>query len=356
MTAAGPSFLPGAQLSAAFYAEVVRPLLAGRPHAAALLGWGSDVLGYDTERSVDHGWGPRVQVFLDDPGEAEEVRRLLAARLPERFRGRPVRYGWDDVPVTHHVTVTSLPAWLVEHLGVDATAGMTVPDWLLTPQQRLLGVVAGAVHADGSGALGEVRRALAWYPDQVWRWLLACQWRRIAQEEAFVARAAEVGDELGSALTAARLSRDLMRLALLLERRYAPYQKWLGTAFARIPHPDGLPTHLAAALRATDLARREEALAGAYTALARRHNRPGLTEAVDVSVRDYHGRPARVLMADRFTAACLDTVTDARLRALPLAGGVDQVVDSADVLQAPAAYRSLAPLYAEASRDPDEPR
>jgi hypothetical protein len=48
-------FLPGTQLSGEFYAEVVHPVLDGSPHGAALLGWGSDVLGYDTERSTDHG-------------------------------------------------------------------------------------------------------------------------------------------------------------------------------------------------------------------------------------------------------------------------------------------------------------
>jgi Domain of unknown function (DUF4037) len=123
------------------------------------------------------------------------------------------------------VTVTTTGRWLAEHLGVDATRGLSTADWLATPQQRLLGVVGGAVYADDRGELGRIRAELAWYPDQVWRWLLACQWRRLAQEEAFVQRTAEVGDELGSAVTAGRLARDLMRLALLLARRYAPYGK-----------------------------------------------------------------------------------------------------------------------------------
>ena len=86
------------------------------------------------------------------------------ARLPDEFRGWPVRFGWDDVEPADHVTVTSLGRWLIEHLGVDATAGMTTLDWLLTPQQRLLGVVAGPVHADQTGAITEVRRSLSWYP------------------------------------------------------------------------------------------------------------------------------------------------------------------------------------------------
>ena len=338
-------FVPGAELSGALYREAVRPLLTGQPHAAALLGWGSDVLGYDTERSTDHGWGPRLLVLLADADAVQPVQDRLDAALPERFRGWPVRYGWDDVPAQHHVTVTTVPRWSVDHLGVDATDGFSDLDWLVTPQQRLLGVVAGAVHADDVGELTRLRRGLAWYPEHVWRWLLASQWHRIAQEEAFVSSTAEVGDDTGSAVTAARLVRDLVRLALLLDRRYAPYAKWLGTAFARGRHLDGLPDHLRAAVHAPDLAAREAALGLAYGALARRHADAGLIPPLDPSTGDYHGRPARVLMADRFTAALLDTVADPALRALPVIGAVDQVVDSTDVLSSPPLYRATGVLY-----------
>jgi hypothetical protein len=345
-------FVPARELSGAFYDEVVRPLLDGHAHAAALLGWGSDVLGYDTARSTDHGWGPRLLVFVAAPEVVGELQSGLDRALPERFRGWPVRYGWDAVTVRPWVTVTTLAAWLDDFLGVDASAGLSDLDWLITPQQRLLGVVAGPVYADDGGALERVRRSLTWYPDAIWRWLLACQWHRLAQEEAFVARAAEVGDDSGSAVTAARLARDVMRLALLLDRRYAPYQKWLGTAFARGRHEDRLPEHLRAALRAPDRTGREAGLAVAYEALAHRHNRARLTPPLDASARDYHDRPARVLMADRFTSALLDTVGDATLRALPLIGGVDQMVDSTDVLQAPRHYRRLSALYPDVSRTP----
>lgn len=72
----GPAFIPAAELSGAFYAETVRPLLGACPHGAALLGWGSDVPGYDTERSTDHGWGPRL---LSTPARC---RRLAALYTP----------------------------------------------------------------------------------------------------------------------------------------------------------------------------------------------------------------------------------------------------------------------------------
>lgn len=47
-------------------------------------------------------------------------------------------------------------------------------------------------------------------------------------------RAGIAGDEVGSAVIGARLIRDIMLLGFLLERRYAPYAKWLGTAFSRL--------------------------------------------------------------------------------------------------------------------------
>ena len=339
------AFVPAGELSSAFYREAVGPLLAGQPHAAALLGWGSDVLGYDTERSTDHGWGPRLLVFLRDAQACQGWTARLDQQLPEVFHGWPVRYGWDATPTQHWVTVTTLPQWCGEHLGVDATSGLSTLDWLTIPQQRLLGVVAGTVHADHDGTLQALRSELAWFPDQVWYWVLACQWGRVAQEQAFVARTAEVGDQAGSAITAARQAREIMRLALLLEKRYAPYQKWLGTAFARLTSNDDLPAQLHATVHAADSRRRQDALAGAYRSIAHRSNAAGVTPILDPAVRNYYGRPAQVLMAERFADAALDAVHDPWLRSLPMVGSVDQFVDSSEVLADPKLWRRAAGVF-----------
>src|SRR5262252_8838234 len=64
-TDAVPAFVPAIELNRGFYDDVVGPLLTPFPHSAALIGWGSQVLGYDSERSTDHGWGPRIKVFTD---------------------------------------------------------------------------------------------------------------------------------------------------------------------------------------------------------------------------------------------------------------------------------------------------
>ena len=341
------AFIPGIDLARGLYVEVIRPVLGRTTHAAALLGTGSDVLGFDSARSTDHGWGPRLHLFLDEADVAGVAARVDGA-LPETYRGWPTRYGWDAVPVQHHVVVRPLGAWLEDHLGVDPRDGVRILDWLLMPQQKLLEVTAGRVFHDGTGELDRARTMLAWYPDDVWLWLLACQWRRLDQEEPFVGRTAEVGDELGSRILTARLARDLMRLGLLLDRRYAPYSKWLGSAFARLDLAATMGPALEAALAATTFPDRETALVEAFQAVALRHNEAGITRPVPPDVSPFHGRPFRVIGSGRFVDACLERVQDPWLRGLPLVGAIDQVVDSTDVLQNAGVARRLASTYDQA--------
>jgi hypothetical protein len=75
--------------SHAFYTEAVRPLLTDIRHTAARIGTGSEVLGFDTPRSADHEWGPRLEVFLSpaDAGRIAELDQRLAERLPRTFHG-----------------------------------------------------------------------------------------------------------------------------------------------------------------------------------------------------------------------------------------------------------------------------
>lgn len=338
------SFVQGTTLNATFYAEIVAPLVRPWPHAAALLGWGSDVLGYDTPRSTDHGWGPRLQVFVT----GEHVRPASAAvdaGLPETFHGLPVRYGWDEHAERHHVEVTTTARWLRDQLGVDPRGRMSTTDWLVTPQQSLLGVVRGAVYADPDGELQDIRRLLAWYPDQVWQWLLASGWQRLAQEESFVGRTAEVGDELGSRLLAGRLARDVMRQVFLLRRTYAPYAKWFGTAFRALDGAGPFLDPLERAVAATDHPAREAALVEAYERLAQMHNEVLPSHHVEPTGRTFHTRPYRVLDASRFAAACLAGLQEPWLRDQPLTGSVDQFADSTDIVSAPATARRLGGLY-----------
>jgi hypothetical protein len=354
MAGVPPAFVPGLDLARDFYHAVVAPLLGQEfprlRYAAALLGPGSEVAGLDSERSTDHDWGPRLQILLtgDDvagSGEATAGSRegtatlagrlttVLAERLPESFRGYPVRFPVtreaDGVP-RPRVEAAPLGGWLAGLLGFDPRAGATLLDWLATPWQRLAEFTGGEVFADGPGELTGSRRNLAWYPADLWCYVLASQWQRISQEEAFPGRCAEAGDEPGSRVVTARLARDLMRLCLLMHRRYPPYSKWLGTAFARLPGTADLATALGAALAADRYPDRERHLGAAYAAAARQHNALGLTPPLDPRTRGYYGRPYQVIGAARFADALRAAVGDPRLRRLPLTGTADQFTDSTD--------------------------
>jgi hypothetical protein len=409
--------MPGLELSRLLYTEVVRPLLAagypGLRYSAALIGPGSEVLGFDSERSTDHDWGPRLQIFLADDGLAGEVTGLLARQLPETFRGWPVAF--DDTSgrhgVRHWVQVAGLGTWLTGALGFDPRDGVTLLDWLATPTQRLAEITAGAVFHDGlagesagkpvqpagpeqsggaawpagpglsaglegaagserpaglgqsagskraagleravvpgrgagpgwPGGLVAAREALAWYPPDVWRYVLACQWARLAEEEAFAGRAAEAGDELGPAIIVARQARHLIRLWLLMARRYPPYSKWLGCALTAAGQASIAPL-LRGALTAAGWPDRERMLTGAYQAAARQHNKLGLTPPLDTGVGPYYTRPFLVLGAERFSDALLAQITDPAVAALPPCGTVDQFVDGVGTLGDLARLRAL---------------
>ena len=314
------------------------------------------MLGFDDEVSRDHDWGPRLELLVrgDDRDQAQMLEGALGDQLPRRFAGYPTSFALDadgvgvlvDVdsgePVAHRVEIHGLGDWCGSMLGFDPRGGVGWFDWLATSSHRLGEVVGGRVFHDGLGELLPIRHALAYYPPDVWRFVLAAEWRRIAEEEAFVGRGAQIGDELGSAVIAARLCRDLMRLGLMLARQYVPYSKWLGTAFARLPLAARLGPRLAATLRAPDGSARQDALGGAYEILAREQNRLGLAPPVDPTLRPFWNRGFPVILADRFVIALLQAVDDPVIAALPPIGSVDQFVDSTDVLASAPRARAAA--------------
>ncbi|WUW19241.1 DUF4037 domain-containing protein [Streptomyces sp. NBC_01465] len=332
-------FLPGLELARLFHTEVVAPILntaLGKvSYSAALIGWGSEVQGFDTVRSTDHAWGPRLQVFLssrDFRAHADELDALLARELPQSFRGYPVRFPFpDNAPARHWVHVNDLQGFFTEHLGEHPAAGLSVSGWLTTPTQVLRELTGGTVFHDGISLLDAYRKELTWYPEDIWRYILACQWMRLSQEEPFVGRCGEVGDDLGSAVVAARQVRDLMKLCLLMNRVYPPYSKWLGTAFGELSCATTLTPLLCEALAARSWEERERHLAPAYEIAADMHNDLGLTEPLDAKARHFHTRPFLVIDGYRFTDALMATINDRQVRALPPVGAIDQYIDSTDV-------------------------
>lgn len=348
-----PTFVAGLELNRRFYEEVVRPLLADAfpsvQYAAALIGPGSETPGFDTEMSVDHDWGPRLFIFLiaEDADHGDTIANFLSHQLPETFSGFPVSFPPVpgevrtsimlrpvDGPINHRVIPITVRNFVRIQLGYDLTQPLHAADWLTFPSHAIGEIVSGAVYHDGVGELTALRSQLAWYPYDVWLYLLAASWQRIGQEEHLMPRAGSVGDELGSALIGSRLIRDVMYLCFLMEKQYAPYAKWFGTAFKRLRSAQEMWPLLSHAQQAPTWNEREKALSRAYEMLARMHNVLGITRKLPEAVSHFYTRPFQVIHGEQFAHALVEQITDSEVQRIArrrLIGNINQWSDSVDM-------------------------
>ena len=363
-----PTFIPGLQLSRLFFDEAVRPIIRRTvpdlKYAAALIGSGSEVLGFDDEMSSDHHWGPRVMIFLAEEDEKIEglITTALRQELPPTFLGYSTNFSEPNpndnntqllVPgvegaINHRVDISTLRAYLRSYLNFDINTEMEPADWLTFPEHKLRSIAGGRVFHDGIDAQKVLDR-FEYYPHDVWLYLLASGWNRIGQEEHLMGRAGHAGDELGSALIASRLVRDIMRLCFLMERVYAPYPKWFGTAFRKLNCGEQIKPHLESVLRSTSWQEREEHLVPAYEQIAMMHNDLGITELLPTTSANFFGRPFKVInliggFSDRIKAQITDPKVK-RIAANKLIGGIDQISDNTDILSDSQWRRQLRKLY-----------
>jgi len=363
-----PDFIPGLELSRLFYEEAVKPVLdADFPdlrYDAAVIGSGSEVLGFDTEMSRDHHWGPRVSIFVtegDHPQVAESIKVLLRRKLPYKFRGYSTSF--EPIPaepwilrfeersegeVNHRVTVDTLRSATRSYLDFDLNDEITPADWLTFPQQKLRTLTAGAVYHSGLGDLDSLRARLNYYPRDLWLYLLACQWMRISQEEPFVGRTGDVGDDLGSRVIAARLIRDLMLLCFLIERVYAPYPKWFGTGFSKLACAPALAPIFQRTLSAETWRDREVPMSEAYHIVAEMHNVLGITDPLPTTTSLFHERPYQVIHGDAFAEAIRAQIEDAEVKRIAQKtwiGSIDQFSDRSDLREATRLRSVLQALY-----------
>ena len=358
-------FVPGLKLSELYYDRVVAPIVEKKfPHlkySAALLGSGSEVLGYDTEQSMDHNWGPRLFLFLSDEdlrSYKSKIDRELRKSLPTTFMGHPTSFGEPDEngarlldftkrksgDVNHYIIMTTIRSFFEEILGVDLSEKIENLTWLALPQQRLLEITSGKIFRDDIRLKAAVDR-FRYYPRDIWLYLMAAQWSKISQEEAFVGRASSVGDEAGSRIIASRIAKELMELCFLMEKKYTPYSKWLGRAFSRLEISTELRPVIEKVLESGSIDIREKWLSEAYRVVAQRHNSLKITREIPTKVSRYYNRPYPVIHADRFAGEIRKKIRDERIRRLLLIGSVDQITENPLLLNDRDKLKQIRILY-----------
>ena len=358
------AFIKGMELCEGFFRECAKGILdecfPALSYSAGLIGYGSDVLGYDDAVSADHMWGPRFYLFLqeDDMQLREEILTVLSLRLPCVYRGYSVNFTAPDPgdngvrhpefvtggPVNPLIFITTFAEFLTEQLGTSDPDTLTPAHWLSLSEHRLLSLVSGRFFHDGLNC----RKLLAkirYYPHPVRLYLIASCWDIIASEQAFLRRTGDVGDDIGSRLICARIAERLMRLCFLYKGVYAPYSKWFGTAFGRLDMDPAVGQSIREALAADDLSVREEKLVQAMVLVAQMHNESGLTEPVAVTVESYYGREIKVIFAEKWAEAALAELAGTGLDTFPPIGTFSQLSSLSEFSDDPENFPKIADFY-----------
>ncbi len=308
-------FIPGIELNRHFFNQVVRPLMEknfpGLRYAAGLIGEGSDVQGFDTPQSMDHGWGPHLRIVLEekDLSKKDGIDKMFRKQLPYEFMGFPTNFTKPNLKsylvqkmepkssgqVNHFIHFYTTKSFFEKFLAFNPYDKITYADWLTFPQQSLLEATAGELYFDQID-FEKIVNKFKYFPEEVWVYIYGHQWGYIGDEEMYMGRDGEIGDELGSSLIASRMVNNIMKLCFLFEKRYYPYSKWLGSAFSRLEIARELTYPLYNMVSSKSWQEREEHLVTVYEIICKKHNSLKLTKKMPTKARGVD-RPHKIIGA-----------------------------------------------------------
>lgn len=241
--------ITGIDLCRRYYEEYGRPMIAGKFQAyesriaVGLVGKGSDCFGFDDVLSQDHDFGPRFVMWVTKKVYDEIGEELQEAydKLPSQFLGidRIETFHGKDrsgVMIIEEFYKSLLGFDLVgmlAHNNEDTASGKenldTIKCWLSVQEYALAAAVNGEVFRDDEGIFTQYRNLLsAYYPKAVW-------YRKAAQTCALFSQSGQYnlprmrrrGQLVAAELAKAECAKQAMKLYYLLNRKYAPHDKWL---------------------------------------------------------------------------------------------------------------------------------
>lgn len=232
--------MQGIELSRAYFEACAPALQAEFPDlwprvAAGVCGQGSENFGFDDEVSRDHDFDPGFFIWLSPEDYKAYEFRLSRAydRLPREYLG--VAISGQSVYGTARHGVRETQTFFRELTGFYP-APETNMQWLRTEQHRLACAVNGEIFFDGGGDVTAARQALTAMPEDV-------RLKKLAKHVALAAQAGQYnysrslahGQKGSAALSLSRFAEEYTRAAFLMNRRYAPFYKWLLPAGAKLP-------------------------------------------------------------------------------------------------------------------------
>ena len=224
----------GLQLAEEYYVAYGRPMLEIKfadivdQTAAGLVGQGSECLGFDDEISMDHDYGPSFCIWLPRDIYEKYGAKMQAEydALPQEFMGFPGRV--TEEQGQGRVGVLCIEDFYAGILGRD-TVPSTNQGWLALSEENLATATNGKVFEDRLGKFSEIRDGLLqYYPKEVWIRRLVQSMAKAAQAGQYnYARAMKRGERITAELSLTEFIRESMKIVYLLNRKYAPYDKWM---------------------------------------------------------------------------------------------------------------------------------
>jgi len=343
------NFKPGLELNREFFKQIIKPLLEKYyPHlsySASLIGYGSDVLGFDNKTSMDHNWGPRCQIFLDKEniGFKNELLEFFSKSLPFEFLGFPTNYTDPKIhfiqsmektskyPLFHLIEIDTFENYIINYLSLHDLSDINNNNWVNFTDQQLLEIVSGEVFYDGLNKVKIFRNKINFYPNDIMKLKLASLWSCISNEEAFVGRAIELDDFVGLKLITSRIVNYLLKICFYLDQKYIPYSKWFGTTLKNITFYDEIQDLATTVLTENEPVMVEKKLCKMYEKIINLHNMVGALPTLNCEIQNYHDRPYKVIMSDQIVDILIADINDNDFKSLNLAKiALDIKLDSVD--------------------------
>ncbi len=357
--------MKGLALARKYYFECVKPIILDKlpdlegKYAAALIGYGSDVIGNDDEVSRDHEWGPRCHIFLPETIQEKytpELDKLLGENLSLEFEGFPTRFTFTEhlgsVPSKdgtgyHHVVITTPQRFLELTIGIPGVPESDI-DWLAISEQRLLEFTSGEVFEDFNGELTELREIFTYFPENVWQYRIAYSLSDIGRDDSLISLCGQRGDTISMHLNAAQTVEKIMRLVFLLNRTYAPlYPKWLHRNFGRLPEiASDIERYLLTVLEAKEYKPKMEALKPVYEKILTFLEDHGLgNKHSAVFQRDFSGIDYDIQTSAKDVLSTIrGDLKELLLDGISI-GAIDQWMINQDIIVSAEHMKSLLPVY-----------
>lgn len=232
----------GIELSRSFYEEYGRPMLERDFSeyldriAVGLVGHGSECLGFDDEISTDHDFEPGFCIWIRDEDEQELGFKLFRAysKLPKEYMG--VKCIEKSALGSKEKGVHTISEFYSAYTGRRG-APETWQDWLYTPSHYFAEATNGEVFFDPLGEFSRIREEIKQgMPEDVRLKRIASCALHMAQSGQYNYKRCIAHGEMGAArLALDEFARNTAKIVFLLEKRHAPYYKWVFRGMKALP-------------------------------------------------------------------------------------------------------------------------